>query len=98
MSRTLLYYPTFELPSDQWLKDSLLYWDQVGSIVPERFARSVVTRDLRYLSEEGIYRRFDPTTALKNYAASLELAEEFKQRLDSRDFATELAKHSSEKY
>jgi hypothetical protein len=34
MERTLLYYPTIELPREEWLKQALLYTDKVSSILP----------------------------------------------------------------
>lgn len=98
MSRTLLYYPTFQIPSEQWLKDGLLYWDEVGSIVPKRFKQVIDTPDLRYLSDEGIYRRFDPKLLLQDYRMSENFAKEFRQRLDSPEFAEEMAKPSSGRY
>ena len=34
MERTLLYYPTIELPKESWLRQALLYSDKVSSILP----------------------------------------------------------------
>ncbi len=31
---TALYYPTIVIPDDEWLRQALLYWDRVASIVP----------------------------------------------------------------
>jgi hypothetical protein len=31
--RTILYYPTINVPINSWLRHSLLYWDQVSSII-----------------------------------------------------------------
>lgn len=98
MSRTLLYYPTFEIPSEQWLKDGLLYWDGVGSIVPERFKQVLETPGLKYLSDKGLYRRFDPEPLVEDQRTSEELAKEFIKRLDSPEFAEEMKKPSSERY
>jgi len=98
MSRTLLYYPTFEIPSEQWLKDGLLYWDAVGSIVPERFKHIVKTNDLEYLSEVGLYKCFNPNSYVLDDNINSKLTEEFKQRLDSPEFANEIQKPSSKEY
>jgi len=98
MPRTLLYYPTFEIPSEQWLKDGLLYWDEVGSIVPERFKEVVETPNLHYLSEEGLYRRFDPEPLLQEHPTCEKFAGEFRRRLDSPEFAEEMSKPRAERY
>jgi hypothetical protein len=34
LSSTILYYPTIAVPSGAWLKQALLYWDKIASIVP----------------------------------------------------------------
>ena len=34
---SLLYYPTIQIPSGQWLKKAVLYWDEVSSIVPQDY-------------------------------------------------------------
>ncbi|MCE5314025.1 MAG: DUF6236 family protein [Armatimonadota bacterium] len=89
MSRTLLYYPTFQIPSRQWLIDSVLYWDNIGSIVPERLMRMVETTDLRYLADEDIYRAFDPESALRKHYLIHEFEQDFVRRLDSPQFGEE---------
>jgi hypothetical protein len=38
IKRAILYYPTITLPPGGWLRQAILYWDQVGSIVPMRYA------------------------------------------------------------
>jgi hypothetical protein len=37
INRTILYYPTIRLPRGSWLNQAILYWDQIGSIVPQRW-------------------------------------------------------------
>ena len=34
MAQTILYYPTINIPNENWLKNALLYWDNISSIVP----------------------------------------------------------------
>lgn len=36
MKRTVLYYPTINIPDGEWLRRSLLYFDELASIVPRR--------------------------------------------------------------
>src|ERR1043166_3245112 len=57
----ILYYPTIDVPTDDWLRQALLYWDEVGSIVPEQWEADHHYRDdIRYLRDEGEYRAFRP--------------------------------------
>src|SRR6187402_3203467 len=57
MERTLLYYPTIDIPDMKWLYSSLLYSDKVSSIVPfsdsgdKRFPKL-----LKYLIDENQYK------------------------------------------
>lgn len=98
MSRTLLYYPTFELPSSSWLKTSLLYWDEVGSIVPHRMGRVLETPNLKYLLGEGIYKRFDPEPYLNDHNHAKNFTDEFVQRLDAPEFKAEMMRNDSGQY
>ena len=34
MSNTILYYPTIEIENTRWIKNTLLYWDKISTIVP----------------------------------------------------------------
>jgi Family of unknown function (DUF6236) len=58
---SILYYPTIDVPTDDWLRQALLYWDEVGSIVPEQWEADHKYRDdIRYLKDEGEFRPFRP--------------------------------------
>jgi len=98
MSRTLLYYPTFEIPSEQWIKDGLLYWDEIGSIIPNRFQNILNTGILHYLSSEDLYRCFDPQQLLLRDDVNEQFARELESRLDTPEFAEEIAKSTSAYY
>jgi hypothetical protein len=37
ITRTVLYYPTVQLPRGSWLNQSILYWDQIATIVPQQW-------------------------------------------------------------
>jgi hypothetical protein len=61
--KTILYYPTITIPAGPWLRQALLYWDEIGSIVPyDHFLRSLVpySDDIGWLANEGVFRPFDP--------------------------------------
>lgn len=34
MAQTILYYPTINIQDGAWLRNAILYWDEVPSIVP----------------------------------------------------------------
>ncbi len=61
--RTILYYPTIDVPSNSWLRNSLLYWDEVSSIVPQSWNGNFLHRlspDINYLIDEGQFRPISP--------------------------------------
>ena len=94
MVTTLLYYPTFKIPAHEWLTDALLYWDQVGSIVPERMKKVLNTPNIRYLMDEDCYRRFEPAPAFGQIQGASTFEAELTNRLDSPAFAQALANDS----
>ena len=48
-----LYYPTIDIPNEEWLKTAYLFWDGISTIVPESMAGCPYrTRTTRYLEEE----------------------------------------------
>lgn len=47
----LLYFPNISIPKTPWLYRSLLYWDTIDTITPERFLRRPQLFDGTYMSE-----------------------------------------------
>lgn len=60
MSQSILYYPTINILDGNWLRNAVLYWDEVCSIVPDRYDAHL-SKELLYLQERGIYRPLHPT-------------------------------------
>lgn len=59
MAQTILYYPTIDIQDGAWLRNALLYWDNISSIVPyENY--SDFSPELLYLQEYGIYKPVFP--------------------------------------
>jgi len=54
MERTLLYYPTIELPREEWLRQALLYTDKVSSILPFK-EHDRLPETVRYLNLKEQY-------------------------------------------
>lgn len=92
MLRTILYYPTIDVPNGRWLRQALLYWDQVASIVPRKFEE--IPEDKRYSDEirdlysQELFRPLDPSQWHMNQpsAVTQSFEEEFKAHLDDPDF------------
>jgi len=87
MNRTLLYYPTIEIPQRSWLRNALLYWDQVSSIVPQG---STMSPEISYLMAEEQFRPVEPGKLFGNRQHSnlvIDFQEEFKKQVASFRFS-----------
>lgn len=63
MNRTILYYPTIDIPRSNWLRHALLYWDEVSSIVPTSWDGDLlvnISPEIHYLIDEGQFRPIKP--------------------------------------
>jgi len=59
MAQTILYYPTINIQDGTWLRNAILYWDEVSSIVPyENYPD--FSPELLYLQELGVYKAVYP--------------------------------------
>ena len=54
MAQTILYYPEINIPDGIWLRNAILYWDNVSSIVPY-IGYEDLSAELLYLQSLGIY-------------------------------------------
>lgn len=90
--RSILYYPTINIPTNSWLRNSLLYWDEVCSIVPQDYdANSLVTlsKDIEFLLKEELFRPIRPDQLLRNdnyWEALNNFRTEFMETVDSPEF------------
>lgn len=61
MPNTILYYPKIAIPDGAWLRQALLYWDQIGSIIPRELDLADHSiQALRTLIELNVYRSYNP--------------------------------------
>ncbi|WP_194542194.1 DUF6236 family protein [Paenibacillus sp. FSL W7-1279] len=62
MRRTIMYYPSIAIPDGNWLRKSLLYWDEVSSIVPRTVEYDLYSSNhlIAELKNEGHYRPIYP--------------------------------------
>jgi hypothetical protein len=49
-----LYYPWIDITNDAWLKNSLLYWDKIHTIVPASVEQPYSNKTARECSEADI--------------------------------------------
>jgi hypothetical protein len=94
--RTILYYPAIAIPQGDWLKQTLLYWDQVASIVPARFHTEVSENGgrllledptIKYLIDENAYRTIWADRAFfRAHPEHRKMVEEFNNIVDSQEF------------
>lgn len=49
-----LYYPTIDIQDERWLKNAILFWDEISTIVPESIEAPYQNRTSSFLYDEGI--------------------------------------------
>lgn len=53
-----LYYPSIDIQNEGWLKNALLYWDKMQTIVPRSIQQPYSTRTAREFKDEGLLLPF----------------------------------------
>ncbi|MBL7914392.1 MAG: hypothetical protein JNL49_05040 [Bacteroidia bacterium] len=92
MKRTILYYPTIDIPRKSWLRHALLYWDEVSSIVPKSYDVKILNElspDIHYLIDEGQFRAIKPEDLVyknDNREAFYQFRDEFIEVVQSPTF------------
>lgn len=51
-----LYYPTIDIEDDEWIKNAVLFWDEINTIVPESMQNPYQNVDSKFLFDEGILK------------------------------------------
>lgn len=83
MAQTILYYPKINIQDGSWLRNALLYWDEVSSIVPyENY--EALSPELLYLQNLGVYTAIYPQDLFCS-----EFAEDFCKTIERRISAYE---------
>jgi len=88
MERTLLYYPAIFIQNQQWIRQSILYWDSIGSIIPTGMERYLAkSHDFQILLNQGLYKIYN----LENYVQTNNKVEtEFEAILENSRFIESL--------
>ena len=93
--RTILYYPTIAVPNGRWLRQALLYWDEVASIVPMHWTNDEAVHEalipysdeVRLLEQKSIFRPIPPDLLLEDDSDQATcFEEEFRAKVKSREF------------
>lgn len=79
----LIYYPTFEPPTDAWLKFSLLYFENFRPIIPYSRRGLVSDNYKRIIENTDLIRPYSPGADV-GYRASLKAIEEVEKIYDKR--------------
>lgn len=51
-----LFYPTIDIHNEEWLKNAVLFWDEINTIVPSSIDNPYQANTTQYLSDEGILK------------------------------------------
>ena len=92
MNRTILYYPTINIPTNSWLRHSILYWDEVSSIVPKSWDDKILLNlspEIHYLLDEGQFRPIKPEDLIfkkDNWQEFENFQQEFREVVSSQNF------------
>lgn len=78
MTQTILYYPTIDIQDGEWLRNAILYWDKVASIVPYKKYNDL-SPELKYLKRCGVYMPIYPINLFKS-----EYKEDFEKTIISK--------------
>ena len=78
MRQTILYYPKINILDGAWLRNAILYWDEVPSIVPDE-SYSDLSPEWLYLQKLGVYKAVYPQDLFFS-----EFAEDFCDTIEKR--------------
>ncbi|MCX2431112.1 DUF6236 family protein [Pedobacter sp. GR22-10] len=104
MNRTILYYPTIDIPSNSWLRHAILYWDEVSSIVPKSYDNRMLSElspDIHYLIAEGQFRPIKPEDLIykdDNWDALHQFRNEFTETVASPAFQQFIQRQQKSQY
>lgn len=87
MKDTILYYPTIKIKDGYWLRNAILYWDRVASIVPGLEFEEFDSAELNYLMEAGIYEPIYPVEMTRDPELCRQFGQEVKEKLARRSEA-----------
>lgn len=78
---TILYYPTIKIEDGIWLRNALLYWDKVSSIVPGEKYSDSNSVEIEYLWNIGLYEPVYPIEMQRDEELCKEFCEKVKKNI-----------------
>jgi len=88
--RAILYYPTINIPTDDWLRNAVLYWDEVSSIIPMSWEDKhliELSKDIEFLMKEGQFSAVRPEEMMRgDWQNVQDFLNEFKETISSKEF------------
>ncbi|WP_455654913.1 DUF6236 family protein [Phascolarctobacterium sp.] len=64
---SIIYYPYISIEDGILLRNSILYWDKIRTIIPGDFYHNILSNELLYLENNGIYQPIDPRKFFNSY-------------------------------
>lgn len=67
MKDKILYYPYINIPKNQWVYKSILYWDEVGAIIPPKYGEEndLLNPFTKKLLKNGLLKQVFPKEYIK---------------------------------
>ena len=95
--RTLLYYPAIDIPPNtRWLRQAVMYWDEVASIVPHQHDALFPDLEKRYqkhmqaMRAAGLFRAIPPDALINDYQRVKVFGQELLAAVSSARFRNRL--------
>lgn len=91
INRTVLYYPTIDIPNKQWIRQAVFYWDNISSIVPQEWDdNSLVaySEDIDFLMNNKIFKPIRPEKLLMDGGSNIgsEIEDELQGIITSEEY------------
>lgn len=82
--KSILYYPNIKIEDGYWLRNAILYWDEVASIVPGTNYDEVNSIEVEALRSAGIYKPVYPVELHNDEELCMRFCEEVSKNLRYR--------------
>lgn len=82
--KTILYYPTIKIRDGYWLRNAILYWDKIASIVPGTDYNETNSVEVEYLRDAKLYEPIYPIELENNRKLCILFCDEVKEKIRRR--------------
>ena len=77
LSSSVLYYPTIDVKNEQWLRNAILFWDTIYTIVPVSIEEPYKSKFSKKLQDEGILQPLIVSPDMEDIEDISAIAEDF---------------------